>query len=83
MFNLVLVSWSGLASAFAPLLILYVCKQPVSEKMAIAMALAGLSMVIFWRILGLDYYIVDVFPGMLMGFTVYYFKAIIYSIWDN
>ena len=75
-FSLVLIAWSGLASAFAPLLILYVCKHRVSEKLAVTMALTGLSVVICWRLLGLNYYVVEVFPGMLSGFAIYYLKAV-------
>ena len=70
-FSLVIVAWSGLASAFAPMLILLVFKRPISERLAILMSLSGLVVVVMWRLFGLEYYVVDVLPGMLMGFLVY------------
>ena len=70
-FSLVIVAWSGLASAFASMLILLVFKRPISERLAIIMSLSGLVVVVIWRLFGLEYYVVDVLPGMFMGFLVY------------
>lgn len=70
-FNLVLIAWSGLASAFAPLMLLYVFKCKVSEGVAIAMTVTGLMVVTLWQVLGLNAFVYEIFPGIISGFVVY------------
>src|SRR5690606_11771889 len=50
-FSLVILAWSTLASAFAPLLILYAMKRRVGETAAILSMTAGVSVAFFWRAL--------------------------------
>lgn len=69
-FNLVLVAWSALGAAFAPLLFLYAFGRKVTEATAIAMVLAGVSVTVLWRALGWGDYIYEICPGMLAGFAV-------------
>lgn len=71
-FALVMIAWSALGSAFAPLLTVYSLKRKVSENVAISMMLSGLIVMIIWKYLGLDRIIYEVAPGMLAGFIPYF-----------
>lgn len=72
-FALVLYAWSGLGSAFGPLLIVYALGRRPSEKLAIAMALAGPLAVIAWQYAGeqVSSTVYEIMPGMLAGLIVY------------
>ena len=70
-FSLVLIAWSALASAFAPLLILYAFKRKVSEYQAIAMVLSGIGGMVLWRYFDLNNITYEIVPGVLTGFAVY------------
>jgi len=71
-FQLVLIAWSALASAFGPLAIVYSLNQKPSERLAIAMMLFGLGVVLLWRQLGWDQTVVyEIMPGMLSGLLVF------------
>ncbi len=72
-FALVILAWSTLASAFAPLLFIYAMKKEVSEKTAIAMMLIGVLVAFVWRQAGLHNDIYEGMPGILAGLAVYYF----------
>ncbi|MFN7054640.1 sodium/proline symporter [Hyphomonas sp.] len=48
-FSLVILAWSTLASAFAPLLALYAVRRRVSENAAILMLITGVSVALLWR----------------------------------
>lgn len=76
-FSLVLISWSGLASAFAPLMILYAIGRSISERQAIMMSITGISTIILWRVLGMNTYIYEVLPGILSGFSVYFITLLV------
>lgn len=69
-FDLVILSWSTLAVAFGPLLILLVLKRPVGEATAVAMMLAGVATSLLWRMAGLQDAIYEGLPGMLAGLAV-------------
>ena len=71
-FELVVFSWSVLASAFAPLLLLYAIGNRVTEKVGIMVVLSGLGMAFLWKFIGLSGIIYEVAPGMLTGLIVYY-----------
>jgi len=71
-FALVILAWSTLASAFAPLLLIYAMKKRVSEKTAIAMMLIGVLVAFIWRYLGLHNDIYEGMPGILAGVATYY-----------
>ncbi len=70
-FSLVVVAWSALASAFAPLLIVYALGRPVSEKLAIIMLLGGMGAMAAWRLLGLNDITYEVFPGIMAGLLIF------------
>jgi sodium/proline symporter len=72
-FMLVLYAWSGLGSAFAPLLILYAFGRRPSQPVAVAMVIAGPLTVFAWQfvppmVLETVY---EILPGVLAGFLVY------------
>lgn len=66
-FKLVLVSWSVLASAFAPLLIIYAFKGILSQRGALGVMLVSVATSLIWRSLELGKYIYEAAPGMLAG----------------
>ena len=70
-FSLVIIAWSALGSAFAPLLILFALRQPVRESVAILMMTGGLATTILWRFAGLNEYMYEIAPGILAGFFIY------------
>ena len=71
-FQLVVLSWSALASGLGPLLIVRVLGKAITTRVALLMMGAGIGMVLFWRYqLGLSGAIYDVLPGMAAGFAVY------------
>lgn len=70
-FSLVLVAWSALASAFAPLLIVYALKQRVPEKLAITMMLGGPAVMLLWRYFELKGIIYECAPGILAGLAIF------------
>lgn len=66
-FSLVILAWSTLASAFAPLLALYALRRRVSEGTAILMLVIGVSVALFWRFgLGWHESIYEGLPGILV-----------------
>ena len=70
-FNMVLMAWSGLASAFAPLLI-FLClgKQP-SQVVSIVAVICGFVVALVWRELGLHSMVYEGMPGMLSGILIF------------
>ncbi|AQQ66766.1 sodium/proline symporter [Microbulbifer agarilyticus] len=70
-FSLVVMSWSALASAFAPLLMVLAAGGRPSQKLAIIMSLLGLATALGWRWLGWHAHIYEGMPGILMGLVVY------------
>ena len=71
-FALVIFSWSVLACALGPLLVLRVWQKPVSVPVAITMMITGIVVAIIWnKGFNLSSAIYEVLPGMLAGFIVY------------
>lgn len=68
-FAMALLSWSALATAFAPLLTIYALGAQPSEKTAISMMLFGLLVLFMWRHYELGKYVYEVLPGILAGFV--------------
>ena len=66
-FSLVILSWSTLACAFGPLLILYALQRKITEPAAIAIMLAGIAVALAWRQLGWHENIYEGMPGILVG----------------
>jgi sodium/proline symporter len=76
-FSMVIMAWSGLASAFAPLLI-FLCfgKQP-SQPTCMAAILAGFVFTLGWRLLGLQEMMYEGVPGILVGLMILYFGCVL------
>lgn len=70
-FNLVVLSWSGLASAFAPLLLVLVAGGKPSQIVALLMMISGVIAAVLWRATGLHEYFYEGMPGILVGLVVY------------
>ena len=69
-FSLVIMAWSALASAFAPLLIvLCLGRNPTQTASLVAIA-AGLIVVFVWRSLGWEQFIYEGLAGMLTGLVI-------------
>ena len=70
-FSLVIIAWSALAAAFAPLLTLYALNRRVSEPTAILLMLLGIGITLVWRFgLGWQGGIYEGFPGILIPIIV-------------
>ena len=69
-FNLVIMAWSGLASAFAPLLIVLCLGLRPSEKISITAVCAGLAVALLWRYAGWHESIYEGMVGILSGLLV-------------
>ena len=72
-FSLVILAWSTLASAFAPLLTLYALKRRVTEPVALLMLAVGVFAALFWRFgLGWHDKIYEGLPGILIPLVLGY-----------
>lgn len=69
-FQLVILSWSTLASAFAPLLTIYAMRRRISESGAIAAMIAGVTSALLWRAADLHTMVYEGLPGIVAGFLV-------------
>lgn len=72
-FGLVVMAWSGLASAFVPLLLVLIIGARPSSRLAILMSAAGLITALLWRYWGLHGALYEGLPGMAAGLVVYLF----------
>ena len=70
-FNLVIMSWSAMASAFAPILILLALGRRLSQNTAIVIMLTGLAVSLTWRWAGLQSLVYEGMPGILSGLLLY------------
>jgi SSS family solute:Na+ symporter/sodium/proline symporter len=69
-FQLVILSWSTLASAFAPLLTIYAMGRRIGESGAIVAMVAGVAAALLWRAADLHTMVYEGMPGILTGFIV-------------
>jgi SSS family solute:Na+ symporter/sodium/proline symporter len=69
-FHLVILSWSTLACAFAPLLAVYSLGRRLSETAAIAAMAVGIAVAILWRQLGWQDMVYEGLPGICAGLVV-------------
>lgn len=69
-FQLVIFSWSGLGSVFAPLMIARTLQWQVQENYAIAAVIAGLSACIAWRLAGLHGMVFEGLVGVALGLII-------------
>ena len=71
-FTLVTLSWSALASALGPLLVLRAWQQPLNTPVAIAMMVAGIATTLIWNLgLKLSGAMYEGFPSIVAGIIVY------------
>lgn len=66
-FSLVIMSWSGLASAFAPLLIVLCLGWKPTEIQSISAVFLGLGVALTWRLLGWQDAVYEGLPGICAG----------------
>jgi sodium/proline symporter len=66
-FNLVIMAWSGLASAFAPLLIVLALGGKPDARASVIAIFAGLAVAMFWRYIGWQNAAYEGMPGILAG----------------
>ncbi len=69
-FSLVIMSWSGLASSFAPLLIVKCFGGQPGRATSIVAVITGLSVALSWRMLGWSNTLYEGMPGILAGLLV-------------
>ncbi|RIJ24557.1 sodium/proline symporter [Henriciella barbarensis] len=70
-FSLVIIAWSALAAAFAPLLTLYALNRRVSETTAIFLMVLGIGITLVWRFgLGWQGGVYEGFPGILIPVVI-------------
>ncbi|RLQ22184.1 sodium/proline symporter [Seongchinamella sediminis] len=69
-FSLVIMSWSALASAFAPLLLALCLDWRPSQVLSLSALATGLATALLWRWLGLEQYIYEGLPGIIAGLAV-------------
>ncbi len=70
-FSLVIFSWSTLASAFAPLLLLWVWGQRPGQTQALLTLFGGVLAALAWRYLGLHDTLYEGMVGILTGLLVF------------
>ncbi|MEQ9060106.1 MAG: sodium/proline symporter [Gammaproteobacteria bacterium] len=70
-FDLVILAWSCLASAFAPLALVYALRGKPSEFQALLMMVVGVGTALWWRHQGWHDLIYEGMPGILAGLATY------------
>ncbi len=76
-FSLVIMAWSGLASAFAPLLIVLCLGEKPSERHSILAVFVGLGTALIWRYVGWQGAIYEGMAGILIGLLVFYAPVLV------
>lgn len=71
-FDLVVLSWSTLAAAFVPLLIVQALGNRPRERQALMMLAVGVLAAWGWRVAGLADQVYEGMPGILCGLATYY-----------
>ena len=67
---MVIMAWSGLGSAFAPLLIFLCFNQRPSQVVSIVAIIAGFATALVWRMLGWQGMVYEGLPGIVVGLVV-------------
>ena len=71
-FDLVILAWSSLASAFAPLALVYASRGKPSEFQALLMMVVGVAIALGWRAAGWHDFVYEGMPGILGGLAVFF-----------
>ncbi|MCX4190880.1 sodium/proline symporter [Methylophaga sp. OBS1] len=69
-FSLVIFAWSGLASAFAPLLIVLSLGFRPGQRLSIIAMLVGLAVALGWRFAGWHNAVYEGLPGIISGLMI-------------
>ena len=69
-FSLVILAWSGMASAFAPMLLALCLGYRPGYRTCLLAVVAGFAMALFWRYMGWQGAVYEGLPGMATGLTV-------------
>ena len=77
--DLVILAWSGLDSAFAPLLLVLCLGGRPGQNTSIGMVISGLIVALLWRYGGLHSVVYEGVPGMLAGFAIYGMSLVLRS----
>lgn len=82
-FAMVIMAWSGLASAFAPLLVTLCIGNRPSQAVSITAMLVGFCTALGWRLSGLQEMVYEGLPGIFAGFFVlilaHYYQRLFHS----
>ncbi len=70
-FSLVIMSWSGLASAFAPILVVLAAGRRIPQSLMFAMSITGLGVATLWRLAGLHTGVYEGLPGIVSALLLY------------
>jgi sodium/proline symporter len=70
-FNMVIMAWSGLASAFAPLLIVLALGARPGERLSIVAVVVGFVTALLWRMADLSSSVYEGLPGIFAGLLVF------------
>jgi len=69
-FSLVILAWSGLGSAFAPLLLANCLNWKCSQRISIIGVVAGLATALIWRYLGWQNAVYEGLPGIIVSILI-------------
>lgn len=71
-FSLVLIAWGLLASAFVPLLVLYIFDCRLNERTALLVMATGVLVFFIWRQLGLSDLVYEIMPAIIAGILAFF-----------
>lgn len=78
-FGMVVMAWSGLASAFVPMLLVLIAGRRPSQGIAIAMSATGIGVALLWRLLDLHLMVYEGLPGILAGLLCFWILSLIFG----
>jgi SSS family solute:Na+ symporter/sodium/proline symporter len=71
-FDLVILSWSVMAAAFGPILILFTINRVMTEGVAIFIMAIGIVVALLWRYANLHHMVYEGLPAMLIALLIGY-----------
>lgn len=69
-FSLVILAWSALASAFAPLLLVMCSGRHPGQTLSMIAVIAGLAVSLIWRFAGLHSFMYEGMPAIVVGLLI-------------